>query len=116
MQNLMLYCAGILGILISIVHGYLGEFKVVRAVEAPSGQVKRVLQAIMFLSAVYWFAASVLLLITPAFMPSAIRPFLAIGVAVIFLTGSLGNLWATRGSHFGWVLLAGIAGLAFAGA
>ncbi|MEM6748447.1 MAG: hypothetical protein AAF608_13605 [Pseudomonadota bacterium] len=116
MQNLLLYSAGGLGAVISIIHGYLGEMKVVRPLQAHTEQAKRILQALVFLSAVYWFAASVLLLLTPTYVPDAQRPIIAYGVALIYISGSLGNLWGTKGRHFGWALLALAAGLAIAGA
>lgn len=115
MQDWFLYGAGALGVIVSFVHGYLGEVQVVRPSQAPSPSAKRVMQAIMFLSAVYWFAASVLLLITPAFISEGLRPFIVWGVAAVYASGSLANLWATRARHFGWVLLAVAVGLALAG-
>ncbi|MEO0398361.1 MAG: hypothetical protein AAF224_02935 [Pseudomonadota bacterium] len=116
MQDIFLYGAGLLGIIISVAHGYIGEVRVVRPVRASTTQAKRVLHAIMFLSAVYWFAASALLLITPLLLSDAQRPFVVYGVALVFVSGCLGNLWATRGGHFGWILLAAAAALAIAGA
>ncbi|MEM9289192.1 MAG: hypothetical protein AAGA36_12710 [Pseudomonadota bacterium] len=116
MENVFLYSAGVLGLAISVIHGYLGEMKVVRPVQASTEQAKRILHAIMFLSAVYWFIASLMLLMTPTLLPEAQRPVVAYGVAMVFLSGSLGNLWATKGTHFGWMLLAIAAALAIAGA
>lgn len=116
MQDMMLYGAGGLGVGISIIHGYLGETKVVRTARLPSPQGKRILQALMFLSAVYWFAAGVLLLLAPTLISGSAKPFVIYGAAFLYLSGSIGNLWATRGRHFGWVLLAIAALLALAGA
>ncbi|MEM7284064.1 MAG: hypothetical protein AAF438_20860 [Pseudomonadota bacterium] len=115
MTDTLLYASGALGVLISLVHGYLGETKVVVPSEAPNPSAKRVLHAIMVLSAVYWFAAAVLLLVTPEFVSVSARPYVVYGVAAVFLSGSVGNLWATRGRHPGWALLAIAAGLAVAG-
>lgn len=116
MQDLFLYSAGALGILISVIHGYLGQTRVVGPAQTPTKQTKRVLEAIMLISAVYWFAAGVLLLVTPAGMLDADRSLIVYAVAFVYLAGSLGNLWATRGRHFGWALLAIASGLAIAGA
>ncbi|MEM7706423.1 MAG: hypothetical protein AAF358_12760 [Pseudomonadota bacterium] len=74
------------------------------------------LQAVMLISAVYWFAAGVLLLLTPSGFLDADRLLVAYAVAFIYVIGSLGNLWATRGRHFGWALLAIAGALAVAGA
>ncbi|MEM8937476.1 MAG: hypothetical protein AAGC77_13840 [Pseudomonadota bacterium] len=115
MPDIFLYIAGTLGICISIVHGLLGEFRVIRPIHSPTVVGKRVLSAIMFLSAVYWALASALLLAVPTYIPDALRPVVVGGVAAVYASGSLGNLWATRGKHFGWVLLAVCTGLALAG-
>lgn len=116
MNDMLLYGAGTLGVLISIVHGYLGLEKVVGPAKAPTQRGKRVLQAVMLISAVYWFAAGVLLLLTPSGFLDADRLLVAYAVAFIYVIGSLGNLWATRGRHFGWALLAIAGALAVAGA
>ncbi|MEM9169782.1 MAG: hypothetical protein AAGC56_09015 [Pseudomonadota bacterium] len=116
MDDLFLYLSGGLGVTVSIVHGYLGETRIVRPVVASSAAAKRVLSAIMFLSAVYWFCAGALVLSAPTFFPGATRSVIAFTAAGIFLSGALGNFWATRGRHFGWALLALCCGLAIAGA
>ena len=115
MQDIFLYLGGVLGLIVSVIHGYLGEVKVIRPTHSPSIPAKRVLSAIMFLSAVYWGAASLLLLVVPTQIPEASREIVCYGVAAIYVSGSLGNLWATRGKHPGWVLLAAATILTLAG-
>lgn len=105
MNNILVLSAGVLGSLVAVIHGLLGEFRVVRPVSAPSDSAKRVLHAIMFLSAVYWFVMGAGLIIAAIWMPSNTRDLLAVLGIFVFGTGSLGNLWATRGRHIGWVLL-----------
>lgn len=116
MKDALLYAAGALGIAISILHGYLGERLVVGPSEASTRRAKRVMRAIMFLSAVYWFAAGVLLLVAPVLLEPSQRFFAICVAAFLFATGSLGNLWATRGRHPGWALLAVATALALVGA
>jgi len=115
MNDFFLYVAGSLGLVISIIHGYLGETKVIQPIQTSSVVGKRVLSAIMFLSAVYWGIASLILLAAPTQFPEAARTVIVLGVAAVYLSGSLANLWATRGSHFGWILLALATGLTVAG-
>ena len=116
MENVYLYTAGLLGICIAGVHGYLGEMRVVVPSQAPTDQAKRILHAIMVISAIYWFAAGLILLLTPILFLENQRALIAYGAAFLFSTGSLANFWATRGRHFGWVLLAIASGLAILGA
>ena len=115
MDDLFLYAAGGLGLIISIAHGYLGETRVIRPVQTTSAAGKRVLSAIMFLSAIYWGIASLTLLAVPTQFPETARKVIVLSVAAIYLSGSLANLWATRGRHFGWALLAIATSLALAG-
>lgn len=114
-EDLFLYAAGTLGAAVSIIHGYLGEHKVIQPIETPTAAGKRILSAVMFLSAVYWGVASLLLLFVPTHVPEAARVAVVLGVAALYASGSFANLWATRGKHFGWVLLAVAALLALAG-
>jgi hypothetical protein len=114
MNEALVVAAGGLGMLIAVAHGYLGETKVVRPIKDAPASSKRVLQAIMFLSAVYWFVAGAALAASPLLTIGERR--LAIIVAgTIYLTAAAANLWATRGRHFGWMLLSIAGVLAFLG-
>lgn len=116
MKDVMLLVAGGMGMVIALVHGYIGETKVVRPVQATTDTAKRVLQAIMFLSAVYWFFAGLALAAAPVYFEGAPKTAIAYIVASIFASGAIGNFWATRGRHFGWMLLAVACSLALFGA
>ncbi|MCF8467910.1 MAG: hypothetical protein K9G33_10950 [Sneathiella sp.] len=105
MKDACLVIAGSLGMMIAIVHGYLGEMKVVRPIEGSPASAKRILQAIMFLSAVYWFVGSAFLVASPFYFDASGRLLTAILVGAIYLTAAIANYWATRGKHFGWILL-----------
>jgi hypothetical protein len=112
MSDALSVMAGGLGMLCAVIHGYLGETKVVRPVKDISASAKRVLQAIMFLSAVYWFAAGTAAAASP-FLTAHDR-WLALFVAgAIYSSSAAANFWAMRGRHFGWVMLAIAATLAW---
>ena len=116
MTNVFLYVAGTLTLFISVVHGYLGATKVVGPSTAPSASTKRILHAIMFLSAVYWFVGGVALLAAPHLVEGNVRQWVVYAVAAMLLTGAIGNIWATRAKHFGGYFLLIVSGLAIAGA
>ncbi len=116
MSNILLITAGGLGLIISLVHGYLGETKVVGPVQDVPISAKRILQAIMFLSAVYWFLGAALLVAAPFLLAPENRFIAGWGVGALFLSGAIGNFWATRGKHFGWMLLSMATLLAWSGA
>jgi hypothetical protein len=104
--------AGGVGMLCAVAHGYLGETKVVRPVKDISPSAKRVLHAIMFLSAVYWFIAGAAAVASP--LLTAHDRWLALFVAgVIYFSSASANFWAMRGRHFGWVALSIAAALAW---
>jgi hypothetical protein len=104
--------AGILGMLCAIAHGFLGETKVVRPIKDISPSAKRVLHAIMFLSAVYWFIAGAAAAASP-FLIERDR-LLALSIAgTIYFSSAAANFWAMRGRHFGWVALSAAGALAW---
>ncbi len=106
--------AGVLGMLCAIAHGYLGETKVVRPVQNIPASAKRVLQAIMFLSAVYWFVAGAAAAASP-FLTAHDRRLALFIAGAIYFSSAAANFWATRGRHFGWVALSAAAALAWLG-
>jgi len=116
MANLFLYIAGALTLAIAIIHGYLGATKVVGPSTAPNPSTKRILHAIMFLSAVYWFFGGLVLLATPVLFEGVGRQGATYVVTAMLISGALGNMWATRGKHFGGYFLLVVSGLAIAGA
>jgi len=116
MHDLMLFTAGSLGMVVALVHGYIGETKVVRPTQASTEMAKRVMQAIMFLSAVYWFIAGMALTLAPFLFEADQKTVVAYIVGGIFASGAIANWWATRGRHVGWMLLATAGSLAILGA
>ena len=116
MQDIFLYTAGGLTIAIAIIHGYLGATKVVGPSTAPNPGAKRILHAIMFLSAVYWFVGGVMLIATPLLFERETRTWVVYVIAAMLVSGALGNMWGMRAKHFGGYLLLIVSGLAVAGA
>ena len=116
MADIFLYTAGGFTVFIAIVHGYHGATKVVGTSHAPSVQAKRILHAIMFLSAVYWLIGGLVLIAAPHLFEGEVRKWVVWTVAAMLLTGALGNMWGTRAKHFGGYFLLVVTGLALAGA
>ena len=116
MADIFLYISGGLAMCVAIIHGWLGAVKVVGPATTPRPSSKRILHAIMFLSAVYWFVAGAIILAAPHFMSGEVRRWVVYGCAAMLLSGAFGNLWGMRGKHFGGYALLIIAALGFAGA
>jgi len=115
MSTLLIVAAGVLGMAIAIVHGMLGARKIVAPIADIAPPHKRILHAIMFLSAVYWFAGGAALAAAPLYFDGEQKRLAVIVVSAIYASGAAANFWATRGRHFGWMLLALATGLAVAG-
>ncbi|MEM7460704.1 MAG: hypothetical protein AAF331_14660 [Pseudomonadota bacterium] len=116
MADISLYLAGGLTMLIAIAHGLIGATKVVGPSTAPSADAKRIMHAIMFLSAVYWFIGGAVLVAAPFLFEGETRTWVIYVVAAMLVTGALGNMWGTRAKHFGGYFLLVVSGLAFMGA
>ena len=115
MTNIALYLAGGLTLLIAIAHGWIGAKKVGGPSAAPTASAKRILHAIMFLSAVYWFAGGAVLVATPFLFTDATRTWVVYVIAAMLISGALGNMWGTRAKHFGGYFLFLVSGLALLG-
>lgn len=116
MADLLLYVAGGLTVLIAVAHGYLGATAVVGPSRAPNAAAKRILHAIMFLSAVYWLVGGLVLIAAPGLFDGETRKWVVYVVAAMLLSGAFGNLWGMRGKHFGGYALLAVSAIALAGA
>ena len=115
MRDLMLQTAGVLGILVGVVHGVLGETKVFAVARIEPGWARRLLRAVWAAGAVGWIGGGVLLLAAPSMASEAARHWIVAVFAVVYGCAALGNAWVTRGRHAGWVLLTAAIGFALAG-
>src|SRR5262249_47785905 len=112
MKETLGFIAGGLGMLCAALHGYLGERRVIRPVKDISSSSRRVVDGLMFLSAVYWFAAGAVLAASPFLTAHDRKLALFIAVA-IYGSAAAANFWATRGRHFGWLMLSAATALAW---
>ena len=105
MTDIFLYLAGGLTVFIAIIHGYLGTTQVVGPSTAPTVAAKRILHAIMFLSAVYWFIGGLILIAAPHVFEGEVRRWVVYTIVAMLLSGAFGNMRSTRGKHFGGYFL-----------
>ncbi len=116
MQDVLLVLAGISGMGIAVIHGFLGHRRILAGMAASSAGLLRVNAAVFQLSTLYWFAGGGLLVVAPYLFPDQARSTIAIIVAMVYLAGGLGNIWATRARHFGGPLLLIVSAIALIGA
>jgi hypothetical protein len=116
MSDILLILAGTGGAIVALVHGYLGQTVVLPSFSGGTRSMRRVNQAVFQLSTLYWFVGGIALICAALFFEQGDRSVIVAMVSFLYITGSIANLWATRGRHPGWVLLAVVAGLALIGA
>ncbi len=107
-----LIAAGVTGSSVAVVHGVLVERLMVRPLRATflgdprtSGAVRRLVPLLLHFSTVAWFLGGLVLIAAGLGFTGEARLASAVVVAAAYLFGVIGNLWATRGRHPGWMLL-----------
>lgn len=119
LQNMALIAAGAIGATTAVIHGVLIERLMVRPFDAISAGdrrisavTRRLISPLLHYSTVSWLLSG-LVLIAAALCPFDPGARLAIGLMVAghYLFGAIGNAWATRGRHPGWMLMALAVGL-----
>lgn len=111
-HNLALELAGLIGAVVAIAHGLLVQRLIVRpfAEIASTGSkfsatIRRLVPPLIHFSTAVWFAGGVALASAPLLNAQA-RLSISLMVGLAYLFGAVGNFWATRGRHPGWMLMA----------
>ena len=104
--------AGVIGSAVAVVHGILVQRLMVRPFEEffltdkrIAASVRRLVPLLLHFSTVTWFLGG-LALIVAIWFERDMRLATGLLVGSLYLYGALGNLWATRGRHPGWMLYA----------
>ena len=112
-QDAALVAAGLIGSGVAVVHGILVQRLMVRPIEARlageagiSGVVRRLVPLLLHFSTICWFLGGFALIAAAIWLDGGSRTATALFVGGCYLFGALGNLWATRGRHPGWMLMA----------
>jgi hypothetical protein len=111
LQDGALVTAGCIGCGVAVIHGVLtqrlmvGPFEQIadRRISAPA---RRLVPLLLQFSTVNWFIGGLALMLAASSFGQEARLATGLLVGSSYLFGSLGNLWATRGRHPGWVLYA----------
>jgi hypothetical protein len=115
MSDLLVQAAGVLGIAVALLHGYLGETKVFAKARIEPEGARRLVRVVWHCSVVAWMAMGVLLILVPFLGSERARYCIIAASVATFGSAAIANAWATRGRHFGWAALAAVIGLALAG-
>jgi hypothetical protein len=71
-----------------------------------SGTVLRLVPLLLHFSTLCWFLGGLALVAASCCLDGEARLATGMFVGAFYLYGALGNLWATRGRHPGWMLMA----------
>jgi len=115
MRDLALQAAGMLAIVVALIHGAIAELHIFARAEIKPRQTRRLLRLIWQASTVDWIAIGILLIAAP-WLGSTIARHAVIAVAVaVYGYAAVGNALAARGPHPGWILMLCVIALALAG-
>ena len=115
MHDLALQIAGALAIFAAVVHSVLGETRVFAKVRIEPPRARLLLRLVWQCSALAWAAGGILLLALPHIGTPAVRGWVILPLVAVYGFAAIGNAWANRGRHFGWMVLSGVVALALAG-
>jgi hypothetical protein len=115
MRTLLVQSAGVLALAAAIIHGVLAETKIFPRIRIEPERLRLLIRLVWQCSTVAWMALAVLLIAAPSFGSDAACQWVIAVSIVTFGLAAIGNAWATRGRHFGWVALTLVVGLAATG-
>jgi hypothetical protein len=115
MRDLAVQIAGVLAIVVAVTHGLLGEVRVFARAQIEPPWAKRLIRAVWQCSTVAWLAGGVLLCAIPLISSDPARRWIIAVLVAVYGSAVIGNAWATRGRHFGWMILTVVIVLALCG-
>jgi hypothetical protein len=115
MRDILLQCAGLAAIAAAIIHGVLGETKVFPRATIEPARVRTLIRLVWQVGTVAWIGCGVLLAAAPWMASEPARHWIVVTLALVFAFAALANALATRGRHFGWMVLSAVVALAVAG-
>jgi hypothetical protein len=112
-QNAALATAGVIGSSVAVFHGILVQRLMVKPFEEFAlndgrigAAVRRLVPLLLHFSTISWFLGGLALIVAAKWLERDARLATSIFVGSLYLFGTLGNLWGTRGLHPGWMLMA----------
>jgi hypothetical protein len=115
MRDILLQCAGVAAISAALIHGVLGETRVFARATIEPARLRTLIRLVWQAGTVAWIGGGVLLIAAPLMASEPARHWIIVTLACVFGFAALGNAWAMRGRHFGWMALSAVVALALAG-
>ena len=114
MHNGLLQAAGMAAIAVALIHGVLGEAKVFARATIEPARLRTLIRLVWQAGTVAWIGGGVLLIAAPWLGSDPARHWIVATMSGVFAFAALVNAWATRGRHFGWMVLSAVVALALA--
>ena len=115
MRDLALQLAGVLAIVVSLIHGVLGERVVFANTTIEPPRMRLLIHLVWHAGTVAWIGGGILFIVAAWMFPDPARRATILVFAVIYGFAAFANAWATKGRHFGWMALTAVSVLALAG-
>jgi hypothetical protein len=115
MRDLLLQGAGAIAIIISLIHGVLGETKVFARATVEPPRMRLLLRLVWQAGTIAWIAGGLLLIAVPWMSSDIARHWIVATFAVVFGFAAIANLLVVRGLHAGWIGMTAVVVLAVAG-
>ena len=113
LRDAALGMAGVIGCCVAVLHGILTQRLMVRPLEEffltdkrTAASIRRLVPLLLHFSTISWFLGGLALIAAANWFEHDARLATGLFVGSLYLFGALGNLWATRGRHPGWMLMA----------
>ena len=116
MRDLAIQAAGGLAIIAAVIHGVLGETKVFARARIEPARLRLLIRLVWQCGTAAWIGLGVLLVAAPSMDSERARLWIVGAGVAVYGLAAIGNAWATRGRHFGWMVLTAVSVLALAGA
>jgi hypothetical protein len=105
MRDLTLQAAGVLAILVAIMHGAIAELGVFPKSQIAPRSTRGLLRMVWQASTIDWIGIGLLLIAVPAFGSESARRWVIAIAVIVYGYAAIGNAIATRGRHIGWCLM-----------
>ncbi|MEG3176836.1 hypothetical protein U1872_11400 [Sphingomonas sp. RB3P16] len=112
---IILVPAGVACIVAALIHGYLGQTRLIAPAKFPGGQAKALVNVIWQFSTAIWAVCGAIIAASPWLFDDHARPVAVLCACLPLAWGIVGNAWITRGRHFGWKMFAAIVSVAIVG-
>lgn len=115
-HNAALMMAGLIGSFGAVIHGMLTQLHLVAPVRELTAArisvpVQRLVTILLQFSTFNWFIGGLVLIAAACLSGQEARQAAGLLVGSSYLFAALGNLWATRGRHPGWIVYGAALGL-----